>query len=158
MIKTLLGSVTGNLGTYIIGVAVVAIGVYIWIQDARIKGLTEDLKEANQQVAVLDTKLQTQDQTISTMERQYNETVQGTQQLNSEVAQLREDQNEIEAQYNEYRGRLAKLSAKKPGLVERLANNAFADLMQSFAEATDRSNNQSGEQSNPDSGTSGKTD
>ncbi|MBV36229.1 MAG: hypothetical protein CMP47_12395 [Rickettsiales bacterium] len=156
MIKTLLGNITGNLGTYIIGAAVVAIGVYIWMQDAQISSLKEDLETANQQVSALNTKVQTQDQTISTMERQYLETVEGTQQLNSEVAQLREDQNEIEAQYNEYRGRLAKLSAKKPGLVERLANNAFSDLMQSFAEATSRSNNQSDEQSDSDTGTSGK--
>lgn len=156
MIKTLLENITGNLGTYIIGAAVVAIGVYIWMQDAQISSLKEDLKTANQQVSALNTKVQTQDQTISTMERQYLETVEGTQQLNSEVAQLREDQNEIEAQYNEYRGRLAKLSAKKPGLVERLANNAFSDLMQSFAEATSRSNNQSDEQPDSDTGTSGK--
>lgn len=152
MIRTLINSATGNIGVYIVGAAVIAIGVYIYLQDAQIKTLSKNLKTANQQVAVLGTQVEQQKATIGTIQRQYNETVAGTQKLNSEVAQLREEQNEIEAQYNEYRGRLAKLSAKKPGLVERLANNAFSDIMQSFTEATDRSENNSSEQSDTDTG------
>ena len=143
MIRTILGSVTGNLGLYVVGAAVIAIGVYIYIQDTRIKSLTGDLKEANQMVTVLDNAVKTQKDTIDTIEQRFNETVKGTRQLNTEVARLREEQNEIEAQYNEYRGRLAKLSAKKPGLVERLANNAFDDILQSYSDATDRSNSTS---------------
>lgn len=156
MIRTLISNVTGNIGIYIVGAAVIAIGVYIYLQDAQIKSLSKDLKTANQQVAVLGTQVERQKATIGTIQRQYNETVAGTQKLNSEVAQLREEQNEIEAQYNEYRGRLAKLSAKKPGLVERLANNAFSDIMQSFTDATDRSQDNSSEQSDTDTGKASK--
>lgn len=155
MIKTLLGNVTGNIGLYIVGAAVIAIGVYIYIQDARIESLTGDLKEANQQVSTLNTQVETQNATIKSIERQYNDTVEGTRQLNTEVARLREEQNEIEAQYNEYRGRLAKLSAKKPGLVERLANNAFNDILQSYTEATERQGNRS-TNTDPDTRTSGE--
>lgn len=156
MIKTLFSSVTGNLGLYLVAAAVIAISVYIYIQDTRIKGLTQDLKEANAQVVTLNNQVETQNATISTIERRFQETVQGTQKLNSEVARLREEQNEIEAQYNEYRGRLAKLSAKKPGLVERLTNNAFDDLLQSYSDATDRQNRAS-QQPNTNSGTPSET-
>lgn len=155
MIRTILGSVTGNLGLYVVGAAVIAIGVYIYIQDTRIKSLTGDLKEANQMVSVLDNAVKTQKDTIETIEQRFDETVKGTRQLNSEVARLREEQNEIEAQYNEYRGRLAKLSAKKPGLVERLANNAFDDILQSYSDATDRTNNGS-DNTDTDSGKTSK--
>lgn len=155
MIRTILGSVTGNLGLYVVGAAVIAIGVYIYIQDTRIKSLTGDLKEANQMVTVLDNAVKTQKDTIDTIKQRFDETVKGTRQLNTEVARLREEQNEIEAQYNEYRGRLAKLSAKKPGLVERLANNAFDDILQSYSDATDRSNSTSNN-TDTDSGKTGQ--
>jgi septal ring factor EnvC (AmiA/AmiB activator) len=156
MIKTLLTSLTGKFGIYLLVAAVAGGGIYVFIQEGRIKNLSEDLNTAVQKVGRLETQVATQTQTISTMERQYNETIRGTRQLNAEVSRLREEQNEIEAQYNEYRGRLAKLSAKKPGLVERLANNAFADVLRNFTEVTTRPGN-SDEQSDTDTGTSGQT-
>jgi len=150
MIKTLLTSLTGKVGVYLLVAAIAGGGIYVFIQETRIGNLTDNLKESNDQVATLSVKVATQDSTIATMSRQYEETVQGTRQLNSEVARLREEQNEIEAQYNEYRGRLAKISAKKPGLVERLANNAFSDVLRNFEEATRRDKSTEQEQSNTD--------
>lgn len=155
MIKTLLNIGSGNITTYLLVAAVAGIGIYVYVQNSRIESLTTDLDNANASVVQLSGQVATQNATIKAIEKQYNETVQGTRQLNTELARLREETNEIEAQYNEYRGRLARLSAKKPGLVERLANTAFDDILRDFTQATDRENGSS-EQPDIDTGTPGQ--
>lgn len=153
MIKTLLKIGSGNMTSYVLVAAAAALGIYVYIQNSRIEGLTTELKHANAVVVQLTGQVAVQHSTIESIEKQYADTVQGTQQLNTKLARLREETNEIEAQYNDYRGRLAKLSAKKPEVVERLANNAFSNVMRQFTKATDREN-RSSEQSDTDTGTS----
>lgn len=154
MITTLIG-IGSNIKTYLLVAGIAGLGIYMYIQNSHIEQLSIDLKDANTSVIQLTGQVAIQNSTIASIEKQYDETVQGTRQLNTELARLREENNEIEAQYNEYRGRLAKLSAKKPGLVERLANNAFSDILRDFTEATDR-NNSISKQSDIDTGTSGQ--
>ena len=150
MIK-MLKILKGNWSTILMFLLIVGIGGYIYLQNAQIEELKGDLSTANQKVGELTTSVQVQKQTISTIENQFKQTIDGTEKLNSEIVKLREEQNEIQAEYNSYRERLENATAQRPETISRLANRAFNQLLRDFERYTDRQN-QPDEQPNSDTG------
>lgn len=101
-----------------------------------IVNLKEDISILQNNNAKLNTAIDTQKQTIESIEGEVSKVIKNYRNLTKKFSDNNKRTDEIIEKLNSYRGRLKNVAVKKPKLVERSINTSTIDLMQLFYEET----------------------
>ena len=112
-----------------------------YLQINKLSAANSALIEENGQ---LDLAIRVQNHALEQLENSLDSVIENTQHLTQQINQAEQERQRINNELNGFRGRLSHVAIKKPSLIERRANNAFANVLREFQTAT------SGHSANPE--------
>ena len=106
----------------------------LWVQTSRLETKSSELSK----LEVANNTLQL---TVSTMTKDYQDTLALNQSLQSKLSLINKELAERNQQIQYYRGKVDVLAKTNPELAESNINGKFTELMQSISETTGHSKN-----------------
>lgn len=111
----------------------------VYYQNTVIKKLSDRVTVLSSDVGANTVVIETQQETIRSMEEDTKLIMGEIGVMQRAIVRSNEENNRKRVEYDSYRGRLYEVSLQRPTLIERRANSAFSDIMQTIARETTHS-------------------
>lgn len=108
----------------------------VYYQNTVIKKLSDRVTVLSADVGANAVVIEMQLETIRSMEEDTKLIMSEIGVMQRVIVRSNEENNRKRVEYDSYRGRLYEVSLQRPTLIERRANSAFSDIMQTIARET----------------------
>lgn len=119
---------------YIIGAAVIiGAATVFWIQHQNLQIVKRDLAIEAQNRVLLETAVETQENTISTLQTEFKEQIEQVKAHTAEITEIRKETETNRTTLSGYRSRLDRVANARPELIQKKANESFGTLLNDLA-------------------------
>lgn len=136
MIESLLARALfrGIFNKYMIGaVVIITAATAFWIQHQNLQIVKRDLAIEAQNRVLLEGAIETQENTISTLQSDFQAQIEQVKEHAAEISEIHKKTEDNRTTLSGYRSRLDRVANARPELIQKKANDSFGALLQDLA-------------------------